>query len=162
MDKIKNKNKQKDKGFALLFAIVIISILSAITAGLANTTLKQLIISSVAKDSQAAFFASDTATECAFYAYYHPGVIVAGSTWSCGTNKKDNTPYQLKVSGKTATGYILSAPDRTSMDPCFDIDSTTDLATGETVIHSNGYNFCNTTTQRSVQRTIKVTIGPAN
>lgn len=155
---MKTTIKNKRKGFALLYAVVLISIISAITAGLANTTIKQSIISSVAKDSQAAFYASDTATECAFYAYYKKASsFTPGSTWKCGN-------IDLNYSASPG-GYTLTPTGavKTTLNPCFDIQSKTtinpiDNSSIVTTMLSSGYNFCNTTNPRSVQRTIKATI----
>lgn len=154
------KQKNKEKGYALLFVIVIISIISALTAGLANTTLKQTILSSVAKDSQAAFFMSDTATECGFYAYYNfereIGPLQENATWFCGGQKlyysHGEKKYHLSPIEK---GGEISNDIKSK--PCFEFDIEKINAT-KTEIISKGYNFCDESNPRLVERAIKATI----
>ncbi len=62
--KIHNK---ENKGFALLFAVLISSVLLSIGLSIFNLTLKELILSSSGRESQFAFYAADTGAECALY-----------------------------------------------------------------------------------------------
>ena len=154
--------KNKQNGYALLFVMVIITIISAVTAGLANTALKEAIISSVARDSQSAFYASDTATECALYFHYNYATIVpslVNSKWSCGKTQAGGT-YDLTFSGGVNNYSLVSSSASTTNEPCFNITSTTTSSAGidTTVITSKGYNICNTSNSRSVERAIKATI----
>ncbi len=59
------KNIKKNKGFVILFAVMLSSIILAITLGVANITLKEIKFSTSAKDTNDAFFAADIGTECA-------------------------------------------------------------------------------------------------
>src|SRR3989344_4229619 len=59
-------NKMR-RGFTLLFAMIISSIVLSIGLGIFNIALKELVLSSAARESQFAFFAADTGTECALY-----------------------------------------------------------------------------------------------
>lgn len=157
--------KDTKKGYAILFVMVIISIISAVTAGLANTTLKQSILSSVAKDSQSAFYASDTATECALYAHYNPSIFdtfTDGQAWICGADKNEN-PYSLIYKNNpSGRGYTLTPPPslKESIDPCFSIETSTTTVGGydTTTIYAKGYNFCKKDSSRSVERAIKAVI----
>lgn len=66
----KNYN-QKDggdeKGFVLLFAVVLVSIILSISLGVSNITLKELNFSTSARATNDAFYAADTGVECALY-----------------------------------------------------------------------------------------------
>ncbi|MFA6585792.1 MAG: hypothetical protein WCS86_01370 [Candidatus Paceibacterota bacterium] len=64
---IKNKKKNNKDGFALLYAIMISSILLAIGLGVGNIAFKEIKFSTSAKDTNDAFFAADTGAECALY-----------------------------------------------------------------------------------------------
>lgn len=72
INKIK-KNKvcplklEQSRGFVLLFAIVISSIILAITIGVANILFQETKFNTNAKDSNEAFFAADSGAECALY-----------------------------------------------------------------------------------------------
>lgn len=65
---MKNKiHNSENKGFALLFAVLISSVLLSIGLSIFNLTLKELILSSSGRESQFAFYAADTGAECALY-----------------------------------------------------------------------------------------------
>ena len=59
------KNIRNHLGFVILYAVLLVSIILAISLSLFNITLKQLVLSLVARDSQVAFFAADNARNCA-------------------------------------------------------------------------------------------------
>jgi hypothetical protein len=157
--KIKLQVNKSQKGYALLFTIIIVSAISIITAGLSNTAYKQLILSSLAKDSQAAFYQSDTASDCALYAdrveaVKTPTNIFTTGFWSCGGSN-------LVVSNISANGYTISpeSPEDTSLNPCFRIDVIKDHTTPnilKTKIKAKGYNICNKNNSRTVEREIEI------
>lgn len=149
MKKFLTKMKSQ-KGYALLFTIMIISVITVITAGLINASTKQLILSSLAKDSQVAFYQADTAADCAFYfdlvKIEKEGDVVDGSTWSCGG-------HELTVSGKLSKYKLVSIPD--GNNPCFNIEVSRDPLK-ETLVTATGYNTCNFSSPKVVQRKIEV------
>lgn len=61
-----NKIK-KNSGFALLYAVMISSIILAMTLGVMNISLKEIKFSTEAKDTNEAFFNADIGAECALY-----------------------------------------------------------------------------------------------
>ena len=155
---------KNQKGYAILFTIVIVSAVSVITAGLTNTVYKQMILSSLAKDSQTAFYQSDTATDCALFAdrvlgLTLPNITTTGGIWSCGG--VNNLLVTLKSDG--SGGYNIDPAPQTLLkktDPCFSIDVTKDNITNpvviETLIKARGYNFCDKTNPRTVEREIDI------
>lgn len=82
------------RGYVMLFAVLITSILLTITIGIANVSYKQAVFSSQARDSHVAFFAADTGLECGLY-------------W----DRVQNSPFIDQNSGQTmTTSVILPAP----------------------------------------------------
>ena len=156
-------NKKEEKGYALLFTIVIVSIISIISMGLASTALKQMILSSLARDSTTAFYQADIGTECALYADV--------SVDADGNPLLSNNPSSFSCAGQTLAispqppqpqkySWIIS-PQPTLSGPCFDISVVRTLSgtfgdTVRTQVLSNGYNICDKTNSRTVQRTIEV------
>lgn len=149
------------RGYAILFTVIIVSAISVITAGLSNTAYKQLILSSLAKDSQAAFYQSDTATDCALYAdqvdFENP-VFKDGGTWSCGESSLNVTPL-------VAGGYKIEPQNQTSKNPCFRIsvnksvvavDDGSGNTETKTEISAKGYNICDKNNTRTVEREIQI------
>jgi len=59
------KKIKKNRGFVILYAVMISSMLLAISLGVANISLKEINFSTSAKDTNDAFFATDTGAECA-------------------------------------------------------------------------------------------------
>ncbi len=64
---MKNFLKQKNKGFTLLFSVLIATLVVAISATIISIALRQTILSSTSRESQYAFYAANTALECAYY-----------------------------------------------------------------------------------------------
>ncbi len=61
------KQKKQNKGFVLLFTIMLSSIILAITLGVANVAIQEIKFSTNAKETNNAFFSTDTGAECALY-----------------------------------------------------------------------------------------------
>lgn len=158
---MKNFQYKKEEGYAILFTVVVVSAISVITAGLSNAVYKQLVLSSLAKDSQIAFYQSDTATDCALYAdrivrERDPTFGSVDSTWSCG-----GIPT-LRVVNLDGDSYGIhpTLSNETSTNPCFRIDvikSSPNPPVVVTNISAKGYNICNKTNIRTVEREIKIT-----
>ena len=150
-----NKN-----GYAIMFTVILVSIISLIGIGLSNTTYKQLLLSSGAKDSQTAFYMSDMATECALYVdnvlkVVNEGVITYPAQFNCGIdNNGDN--YELGYNFVNPV-YTFELLNPSSDEPCFNfqIEKLDDGA--RTTITASGYNICDTSNSRTVERTIEVT-----
>jgi hypothetical protein len=154
------KKYKYQKGYAILFAVVIISAISVIISGLTSSTYKQLTLSSLAKSSQIAFYQADTALDCAFYAdIIDSDEILAtpnDGTWSCG-----NLNLKVVIIGDLLKSYTLSPLDELSQsntDPCFSIsfDKSMSGPNLKTKIKAKGYNICNKENSRAVEREIEV------
>ncbi len=173
---INNKNKNK-KGFAMLFTVVIVSAVSVITAGLTNAIYKQIVLSSLAQDSQTAFYQADTASDCALYAdlvtrSIHPGYFTnstpTGQPWSCG-NPDGSGINNLSIKSISDPNFLIHYTIETNETiaseggPCFKIDVTKNNggvdAGGYTIINvtvkATGYNICDLTNPRTVEREIE-------
>lgn len=61
------ENQKKEAGFTLLLAALVASIAVALGASIFGIAQKELTLSSIGRDSQFAFYAADTAAECALY-----------------------------------------------------------------------------------------------
>ncbi len=74
------------KGFVVLFAVILVSIILTISLSLFNITFKQLYLSSVVKESQHAFYFADSAARCARYwgAFYNSSCFYDTNPANCG------------------------------------------------------------------------------
>lgn len=57
----------KKSGFAMLFAVLVSSILVAIGISMFNISIKELIVATSARDSEISYYAADSAKECVIY-----------------------------------------------------------------------------------------------
>jgi len=61
------KKIKKNKGFVILFAVMLSSILLAIALGVSNIAFREVTFGTSAKDANDAFFAADVGAECALF-----------------------------------------------------------------------------------------------
>lgn len=67
--------KQKNqRGFALLFAVIVSVILLAVGSAIISIALKEISLSGTGRDSQKAFYASNTGIECALFWDFNAGL----------------------------------------------------------------------------------------
>ena len=57
----------KQKGFTILFAVLVSSIVLALGLGIVAITMKEVQLSGAGRDSQLSFYAADSGAECGFY-----------------------------------------------------------------------------------------------
>lgn len=145
-------NKTREGGYAILFTVAIIGIISMITIGLSTTAFKQMILSSVARDSTTAFYQSDIASECALYADNETTTFEEGVEWSCAG-------YTLIYNKINENSYELNPKDENTINKCFRISVTKEDIndTIVTKVEAKGYNVCNKGNMRTVERGIKIT-----
>lgn len=146
----------KNKGYAILFTMVIVSAVSLIAAGLSSTSYKQLLLSSLVRDSQTAFYNADTASECALYSYFVKSFdMINGNQFTCGKDKNGDHVFNIS---KTGSDYTLSPEEEDSPNPCFRIGVTETIGATKTTIQmkSKGYNICDIDNTRAVEREIQV------
>ena len=102
------------------------------------------------------------AMECALYIDTQTLSLSNNTKFSCGIDDKGN-PYILNI-GSVVTGNITtynltpSTKISSSTDSCFRITITknNETTTTKTTILANGFNICNESNTRTVERTIEV------
>ena len=160
---INNKIK-KNGGYAILFTVVIVGIISMITIGLSNAAYKELILSSVARDSTTAFYQADIASECALYADNEYNMINIPANTTCGSDPTDllNPGIPLSftppVTNNGVTSYNLILANENLNKKCFRINVTkteSDVSIS-TKVQALGYNICKKSNSRTVERAIEV------
>jgi len=70
---MKRKNKKKEEGFLVLIAVMVSMILLSIGLFIASTSVRQIKLSSSVKESQRAFNAADSVTQCALLKEFKGG-----------------------------------------------------------------------------------------
>ncbi|MEY2672023.1 MAG: hypothetical protein RL687_440 [Candidatus Parcubacteria bacterium] len=156
---IKKQNKNithSQKGYAILYTVVIISIIMTISIGLSNAVNKQLILSSVARDSQSAFYQADTAIECALLIQFTYAPYVTDDNFDCGL-KTDGTGITLTaIEDSASPGVFRIKDDSITSGPCFEIYVDERTPSPNKLIRASGYNECNPTSPKRVERSFEV------
>lgn len=217
------KNQYKDpvqsKGFVILYAVVISSLVLAVGISIISIATKQLKISGLGSQSQYAFYAANTGTECALFWDLHGYLVDIGSgisnrvavfpsplTNGClGTHPCSVSEVPLGSESPTPTGQFevvcsgteimfndpgdpldgkwesiasnvvppaigaknttrftvrLDPTDATLASSCARVTVTkelTGLTEVRTTIDSRGYNTCDDTNPRQVERGLRYT-----
>ena len=148
---------KKPRGFTLLIAVILSTVVLTVGLALLDVAYKQVILSSTAKQSQAAFYNADSALECALYydqkfdAFDFTSPAASGSI-TCSstpiTNYQTNATAQLRI-----TSFTIPCPTS-------GIYATTTIykyATGATNLYANGFNTCYASDPRRIERGLKAT-----
>ena len=147
------KNAQRKRGFTLLISVLVAGVLLAVGLAIFNIAIKELLLSSSGRDSQFAFYAADSGTECAlFWTQKQNGF----STSTPGTVTCNGTSIQ-NVGG---VGYGTPMTVEFEVDGFCSIVSVTKNETHpRTKIESRGYNTTcdDTVNPRRIERAIRVT-----
>ncbi|KKP56173.1 MAG: hypothetical protein UR80_C0037G0004 [Parcubacteria group bacterium GW2011_GWB1_35_5] len=168
---IRNTKYENKKGITLFIAVVIMGILLLISFAVINITLKATLFASSGRDSQYAFFAADAGIECAIYwdsafdiskfATSTSGspINCAGKTISNGGAIPGNSnPILIGGGGSanpTSTFYFTLDQGENSVASCA-IVTVTKNTDGSTYIKSRGYNTCDTSNPRRIERGIEI------
>ncbi len=147
MKNLENKNK---KGFVLLMVILLITTILIVGLGVFDVIFSGLILSRETKESLKAFYAAESATDCALY-------------W----DKKDafdSSPFTINCAASTVTNSLIASTTDFKIrigsganDPCADVAVDKDFnnlpAPYKTEILTAGYNLdCDSSDSRKVQR----------
>lgn len=140
----------KERGFALLIAIIFMSVMLSFGLALGSLGYKQQILASSAIESQYAFYAADAALECVLYADQQQGLFAytAIAPPSAPLMSCDNAaPISADIVSHSATQWIIA--ERLSLDSgrrCADITVyKPSPGTGTTYLFSQGYDVsCDT------------------
>ena len=164
------------EGFAMIFTVLIMSLILSITMGMSNIVFKQRILSGLVRDSQIAFYQADAGSECGLLQQYKlskftKGVPIQSDSSQPGYNSQFACGDKTMVFSTNSDDYsgVFPVPDddyfvfqqeesaTNPEKPCFTIvfDLRDPASTGKTVIDSRGYNICGVNI-RQVERGIKV------
>lgn len=153
----------------MLIAALVSSIVLALGTSIYEIATKQVALSSIGRDSQFAFYAADTAAECALYWDFRFGYFATSSPSgvpdpTCdgqalgATGRSDIFPYtmtsqQMNMFSDTTLGggYCVQVAVTKSLDPA--------TQAIRTVVHADGYNVSCTniaTAPQALQRTVEL------
>ncbi len=156
------------KGYTLLFAVLVSSLVLAIGISILNISKKEFLLATSARDSSAAFYAADGGVECAAYGDQTYGSFSTSTTptaaLSCG--EAQTTPVLDDINAATTT-FTFSVKFGKEAASCADITVQKGYANGSevTIIDARGYNLgwneqtsgpCNVQSPKKVERGLRL------
>jgi hypothetical protein len=155
---MRKKNKHTERGFTILLAALVASLVLSLGISVFSIAQKQLILASISRNSQYAFYAADTAAECALYwDVRHDFASTTGAV----------TPISCDDNASIAvTHTTLFAPDRDLFDfefqpngYCAQVTVTKQNVHPRTLIRANGFSVaCDSieSSSRTLQRSVEL------
>ena len=140
-----------NKGFTLLFAVLVTSVALVVGVGVFDVVLRQIELSGVGRESQAAFYAADTGIECGLYWDVKESVF---GTTSPPVVVPDclGGPVQDVVFTGGATTFTVTLQN----DSCAAVRVAKEG--GATTILARGFNVgCDSDSPRKVERALEAT-----
>jgi len=151
--KINNLKDNKKRGFVVLFAIILSTVILSISMGISQIALKEVKFTLSGVDANDAFYAADAGAECAMFLDQNPNVspfVVSGMINN--TECPDLTVAPI-VSHYTATVTDLTINLPNSSKKCASVHVNKYLVSGDTTINSIG---------RSKAQAVVGSCGPIN
>lgn len=152
------KKTHEPRGFTLLMAVLISSVLLSLGFAIFNIVSKELVLTSSGRESQFAFYAADSGIECALYWDYQHDAF------------STSTPAQPQCAGATVENYNVSFDSLTDTyttvfdfslgsgesDPCVSVTVERQADPKRTTLIAAGYNTCVVANPRRIERAIRV------
>lgn len=106
----------QEKGFVILFAILISSVILLISAGILSISQKEVVLSSYSRESQKALFAADGGLECALFYDVNPPVNNDGEKKTLFPVDGTGTDTTIDCSGASVDVYYLDGESSDDYD----------------------------------------------
>lgn len=140
--------KTRQNGAVLLIAILIASITLSVGFGVYNRTYKELLFASFWKQAQLAFSAADSGLECALYWDTRVPQPPTGQVSCFGLRPVGNPSWN--PSSNTTQTFTIATPI------CVTVEITKNVVAPLTTIRTRGYNTCDITDPRRVERGLRI------
>jgi len=155
----------RNRGFTLLLAALVASITLALGASIYEIAQKEVTLSSVGRDSQYAFYAADTAAECALYwdsryQSFPTSTLKAVQIMCDGqTRMTADSSLSVTVQGSAIVSSFQFEPNGNCATVT--VSKISDVATGNfsTLVHADGFNtVCDVVSisPRALQRSVEL------
>ncbi len=153
MKLIYRQKKMGERGIAIYIAVTITAALVLISLSIINIALKQISISGVGRDSQNAFYAADSAAECAIFWDVRNQITPGVSAF----DPLSVIPIECNNTSIIVTRLVATSTFTMTFTPDLHCAKVTVAKLGSaTKIESRGYNTCDTTSNRRLERAVQV------
>ncbi len=142
-----------NRGIAVYIAVTITAALILVSLSILNLALKQISISGAGRDSQNAFYAADSGGECALFWDVRNANAALSAFDSLSTQNitcNNNTAITITHVANVSTFTMPFTPE------LYCAKVTVTKNSGATKIESRGYNTCDTTSNRRLERAIEI------
>lgn len=146
-----NKIFYNNKGFALFYAMIIITIIASIAFGMASITLKQKNLASLAYDSQTAFYAADAGMECALF--NSSNILSSTNRIDCFDFAPDNFSLNMQLENSVPEPNVWKIVSR--KEPCFSFEFVVGTPPVRPSFSAKGYSTCEPNNVRYVERNLR-------
>lgn len=147
-----------ERGFTILLAALVATLVLALGISVFSIAQKQIILSSLGRGSQYAFYAADTAAECALYWDVRFGYF--SSSTPGGTPTCDGAPLSISPTTPPPGQPVYTMTFEYQPNGfCARVAVTKDTINGSTVIEADGFSTeCSEidTSNRSLQRSVEL------
>ncbi len=161
-----SRSRKTTAGFTVLFAVIVSSLILALGLGIVAITMKEVRLSSTGRDSQLAFYAADSGLECAQY-FDLVQTAFPTSTSAMLVNPIKCNGQDMSVipvgNGSSATstftmymGYAENIPIVKGSCALVTVSKSMVNGSSTTVIDSRGYNSCDLSNTRRLERGYRV------
>lgn len=131
--------QQNNKGFVILFAVLISAIVLMIAAGIFGISFKETVLSSTARESSIALNAADAAVECALLLDIKQGLLDPAQTGQSCNGQSIN----LSPRGGSGATFEFFMDDTQGQEGCALVSVERVVTTGTaTTIYARGFNLC--------------------
>ena len=153
------------RGFTLLIAVLVSSVMLSIGVAIYNIVSKQVILSSAGRESQFAFFAADTGVECVLYwdSNFDAFSSSSAQVMSCAGDRPIPPENITRVYEEDFAHTMTTTTTEFSfsmvpgiVNPCVDVKVVRSERPTRTTIESLGHNTCVITNPRRIERAIRV------
>src|SRR3989344_4837258 len=149
------------KGFALLIAVVVSTIILTIGLSIVNTALKEIVLASTVRNSMTSFYIADTGAECALYWDNIRGNFEKKSAFQIGSPPSIIECQNIKIPVTPANPLsgVWIRDDENLNQPCVEIEMrSTSVGPDEEKVFltSWGFNTCDAGSKRRVDRALEV------
>jgi hypothetical protein len=142
---------RNNKGFTLMLAVLVASLLMSLGLSMFNIAQKEIILSTVGRDSQFAFYAADTGSECALYWDFLGAFSVGTTTATCAGYSLGAVPA-ISEGGPFDFEFVIARRY------CSIVTINKNDSFPNTEIIAKGYNTrcSDTTSRRRLEREVKI------
>jgi Tfp pilus assembly protein PilE len=143
------------RGFTLILALIFTSVVLTVGLALADVAYKQVLLASAARQSEYAFYAADSALECALYQDQKLDMFNYGTTTFSGSFICQNLTVNYSTSPPISNSRITIFNI-----PCASGGSQASLSiqknsNGTAILDASGFNNCNAADPNRVERGVK-------